>query len=368
MLTGDEFVQLQAVLTQLLALNNGKVWFQTVYAGPSFMVALNELVGPAASDELVAAAAIHACMLREWMDDPCWLVRLLTQVKASAGVGGVGSIPNVDPLIQRLNSKINVLDEVWYTHWVQNGLPFVDRMPLRDTFRDISRSTGRAVLRIEGDPDTGKSYSSQLLEHVSMSSGWSFRVIKVEVENGSEIMMNALSLSQIIVGEMGFPSAASDSPLPDLTVHNIQLLQTWVLRCARASQKRWWLFLDGFGKLPESNSARNLIQGLAEKIANSNYRECLRLVLVDFDKPLSRVEEEQVAFDRPDTRLADPMAQLAIHDCLARLYKELGRTPTAGELLAKTQAVLANIPAGESWIVAVNKRLRAAAKGIRNGQ
>jgi hypothetical protein len=366
MLREDEFVQIHTVLTQILA-SNGKAWFQTVYAGPAFLVELNRMVGPAASDELVAAAAIHTCMIREWTDDPCWLVRLLMQVKALSGVGGITSVPNVDQLIQRLHDRINVLDDIWYTHWVQNGLPFVDRTPLRDTFRDISRTAGRAVVRIEGDPHTGKTYSSRLLEHVSMSSGWSFRVIKVEVESGSEITMNALSLSQIIVGEMGFPSAASDSPLPDHTVHDIQLLQTWILGSARASQKRWWLFLDGFGKLPQNNSARNLIQGLADKIANSNYRECLRLILVDFDKPLSRVEEEQVAFDRPDTRLPDPIAQLAIHDCLARLYKELGRTATAGELLAKTQAVLANIPAEESWIATVNKRLRAAAKGIRNG-
>jgi hypothetical protein len=368
MLTGDEFLQIQSTLTQVLALNGGKVWFRNVYAGPDFMVALNEFVGPAASDEQVAGGAIHACMLREWIDDPCWLVRLLGQVKANAGVAGIGSVPNIDALIARLNNKINVLDEIWYAHWVEGGLPFVDRTPLRDTLREFARSSGRAILRIEGDPDTGKTYSKELLEHVSASSGWSFRLINVEVERGSEITMNALSLAQIIVGEMGFPNSITDSTLPDPTVHNISLLQTWILRCARASEKRWWFFLDGFGLLPETNSARNLIQGLADKIANSSHRQWLRLILVDYDNPLSRVEEEKIAFDRPNSPLTPETAVPAVHDCLDRLYREIGRTPTPGELQLKAEALLSNIPATDSWIITINKRLRAAAKGIRNGQ
>jgi len=367
MLKPHEFDQIQLVLTQILAMNDARGWLRTVYSGPTFMVELNEMVGQTASDEQVAAAAIRTCMLREWADDPCWLVTLLRRVKESSGVGGIGIVPDIDPLIQRLMNKVNVLDDIWYTPWVQDGLPFVDRAPLRDTLCDLARVNGRSILRIEGGPDTGKTYSSQLLEHVSLASGLSFRVIKVEVESGSEIMMNALSLAQIIVGEMGFPNTVADSGLPDPTVHHIPLLQTWILRCALNSKTRWWFFLDGFGLLPENNTARNLIQGLADKIANGNFRQWLRLILVDYDKPLSRVEDEKVVFDRPDPQLPTPVAEAAIRECLERLYRELGRTPQPGELEAKAQALLANIPPADPWIVTVNKRLRAAAKGIRNG-
>jgi hypothetical protein len=368
MLTSGEFDEIAAVLTQILAMNGaGRAWFAGVYGGPTFLVVLDTLAGPAASDQQVAAAAIRACMLREWLDDPCWLLRLMRQVKANGGAGGIGMVANAEAIIARLEQRINVLDDVWYTPWVRDGLPFFDRGPLRDTLKTLARNTGRPILRIEGDPASGKSYSSQLLEYVSQETTWSFQVINVEVTEGSEIMMNALSLAQIIVGEMGFKNTVADSGLPDPTVHNIPLLQTWILQSARASGKQWWLFLDGFRKLPEKNTARDLIQGLGDKIANGNYRQHLRLILSDYDKALSRVEEEKVAFDRPQ-RLPDAEALPAVRDCLSRVYREANRAPAEGELDAKAQAVLLGIPPDEAWVVAVSKRLKAMAKGIRNGQ
>lgn len=367
MLTSDEFDHIRAVLAQILAFD-GKVWFQGVYSGPSFMTELSRLAGPAASDEQLAAAAIRVCILREWRDEPSWLVRLLKQVKANSGVGGIDTVPELNAVIDRLVSKVNVLDEAWYTHWVRDGLPFVDRTSLRDTLRDVARSTGCPILRIEGAQGTGKTYTSELLEHVSQSSGWSFRVITVPVQAGAESQMNALVLAQIIVGEMGFKNSVADSGLSDPTVHSIPLLQTWILQSASSSGKQWWLFLDGFRLLPETNTARDLIQGLADRIANGHYRESLRLILSDYDKELSRVDEERVAFDRPEPRLADQIAFKAIRECLERLYKDIGRIPATNELEAKTQALLANFPADQPWIITLSKRLRVAAKGIRDGR
>ena len=137
----------------------------------------------------------------------------------------------------------------------------------------------------------------------------------------------------------------------------------------RGDAKDWLLGFEGTKeKSVVMKYTRDLIQGLADKIANGNYRQWLRLVLSDYDKPLSRVEEERVAFDRPDQRLADDVALTAVRECLEHLYKEIGRTPAAGEIEAKSQAVLAGIPDGQPWISTLSKRLRAVAKGIRNGQ
>jgi hypothetical protein len=366
MLTSFEIDEIQKVLTQILALRGGRPWFQGVFGGPDFMVCLSELAGAAASDEQIASAAIQVCVVREWRDNPPWLVRLLTRIGAESGLGGIGAVATLNAIVGRLQNKINILDDQWYVHWVQNGLPFVDREPLRDTLRDLARADGRPVLRIEGDAHSGKTYTNELLEHVSQTQGWSFKIIRVEVEKESALTMNALTLAQIIVGEMGFPNSPADSTLPDPAVHDIQLLQRWVLGKARASGKRWWLSLDGFGLLPEKNTARSLIQGLADNIANRSFRESLRLILIDYDKPLTRVEDERIAFDTPEARLADKVAVKAIQDCLDRLYKALGRQPASGEIETKTQAILTNVP--EPWMVEVSKRLRAAARGIRNGQ
>src|SRR5580765_2243515 len=122
MLNTEEFDEIRGALTQIVVLN-GRNYFQVI-AGLPFMEALSKLAGPAASDEQVASGAIQVCMRREWRGTPCWLVRLLTEVKAQGGTGGVQQIATVDTIIERLNNRINVLDHVWYSHWVTDGLPF----------------------------------------------------------------------------------------------------------------------------------------------------------------------------------------------------------------------------------------------------
>ena len=205
---------------------------------------------------------------------PCWLVRLLNQVRANSGAGGIGNVTNVDTIIKRLKRKVNVLNEAWHVPWVRDGLPFIDRTSLRETLKEVACLAGRPILRIEGERGSGKTYSSELLEYVSQSGAWSFRVIKVPVEEGSEIMMNALVLAQIIVGEMGFKNSVADSGLSDPTVHYIPLLQTWILQCARSSGKQWWLFLDGFRALPEKNSAPSPCSGNGTRSVPASRMPC----------------------------------------------------------------------------------------------
>jgi hypothetical protein len=369
MLTPEEFGDIKAVLVEVLARNGGSPYFQAVFASPEFMVKLSEGAGPAASHEQVSGAAIQVCMRREWLDTPCWLLILLGAVKRDMGQGGVGTVLNIDKIIDRIVRRINILNEIWYTHWVEFEIPFFDRSQLRQTLVDFSSVGGRGILRIEGDPKTektGRSYTHELIEYVSDKRGRSFRVIRVKLEDGSEIGIDALLLSQLIVGEMGKPNAVSDSPLPDPTVHNIPLLLCWILRCARDSNTQWWLLLDGFWRLPEKNSARDLIQGLADKIGNESHRQHLRMVLIDYDKPLSRVDDAKVAYDRPD-RLPDSDALKALKECLRVVYADCDRMPTDSELETRSLAVLTNIPATQPWIVAINQRVRATAKGIRNG-
>lgn len=368
MLTPVESAQVQEVLTEILAISGGRAYFQTVFGGPEFMVALGALAGPASSDQQVAAAAILACKNREWLDNPSWLEMLLDAVRKEGQTGGVKTVPDISAIINRVHKKINILDDVWDAHWLQNGLPFLDRSGLRDTLKEIWRADGRSILRIEGDSRSGKTYSNELLEHASMSMNWAFRVIKVEVEKGSEIGMDALVLSQILVGEMGFPITPDATIVPDRNVPSIPLLQTWILSTARASKARWWLFLDGFSSLPKTNSARQLIQGLAEKIANSSFREVLRLILSDYNEPLSRVSTAKVAFDSADTQIPETSAMTAVSQCLNKLFRELQRVPQEGQLDSLAHVILQPVPADKSWMETVHQRLTAVAKGIRNGQ
>jgi hypothetical protein len=366
MLTSLEIDDLQAVLTEVLSVQ-GRNWLKTVFAGPAFFTLLSEEIGPAASDTEAAAGAIRVCIRRDWQEDPCWLLRLVQTVDAESGNNGISFVANAGQIILRLQQKINVLDERWYDQWLQSGVPFLYRPQLRDSLRELARVTGRPILRIDGAPDSGKSYSNELLQHVSQSNAWNFEVIPIEVGDGMDLAINALTLSQQIVGEMGFKNGVSDSPLADPTVHNIPLLVTWILQSARNSNKQWWLFLDGFRFLSNKNSARALIQGLADKIANGAHKQWLRLVLIDYDEALVKVDEEKVAYDVVPPAIPAAKAQREVENCLNALYRQIGRSVTTNEVQAKAAAVIANIPANKPWMMGLNTLVKAAAKGIRNG-
>ena len=362
LLTDTEFESVLGVLTNILAVQGGRAWFGQVFAGPDFPKALSAAAGPTASDEQVAAAAIQVCLDHEWLDKPvCWLERLLAAIRNEGGAGGVGVVADIDQILARVHNEINVLDEVWYHNWLRNDAPFVDRGPLRNALTSFARADGRPILRVEGDPKTGKSYSRELLEYVSQNSRWSFEVVPVEIQEGAGFDINSVRLTQLIVGGMGASPALSESGLPDPAEEDIQLLLNWIWRVASNARKKWWIFLDGFRFVHPRNSARKLIQALAERIANGNYRQWLRLILVDYDEPLSRVDEDdRVAYDRPDPAKADVTA---VADCLRQLYSRRGVAVSIPDLMVKAQAIVSALPPG-AYFATLYKLVKAAGKSI----
>ncbi|HEY6321602.1 MAG TPA: hypothetical protein VJA16_08610 [Thermoanaerobaculia bacterium] len=123
-----------------------------------------------------------------------------------------------------------------------------------------------------------------------------------------------------------------------------------------------------FGRLAAKNDARDLIQDLADQIANAGVRQFLRLILVAYDEPLAKVEEERLAYDWVPSRLSESIAQQSVMECLAAVYRKVGRKASAKELEAKAAAVLANRHAGVPWIKSMNRNLKSAARGIRDGR
>jgi hypothetical protein len=361
-LTETEFDDILKVLTDILAMNGGRAWFNTVFQGPEFPKLLSVAIGQTGSDEQVAGAAIQVCINREWLDEtPCWMERMLISIHKQ-GETGIGEVTNMPVIIDRIHNKINIRDQIWYHNWVLDDRPFVDRNLFRETLTQVARVDGRPILRIEGESKTGKSYSRQLLQYVSLTSQWSFKVIQVEIREGTGFTMNSLRLAQQSVGEMGGSTALTETGVADPSEDDIPLLLTWIWRIACNASKRYWIFLDGFRFLHQKNSARSLIQALADKIANGNYRQWLRLVLVDFDEELTQVDEEDsVAYDRPDPAKADANAIL---DCLRQCCIKKNKTPDDAALLLKAQAIVASALANQPYFVNLNKTMKAARKSL----
>jgi hypothetical protein len=352
-LTREEVEAITPVLTDLIA-RNGRNWFISALLPSTFLSELSIVAPQTASDDLVSAAALQVCINKEWPQVPgqtSWLELLLAAIAAQ----GLTPVPDLTAtIIPRIRRRENILDQTWDEEWLLNDFPFFDRVDLRQAVRSFAPLGGKPVLRIEGPSKVGKTYSKELFEKVSLTGAWSFRVVKVELKNGAQIAMNALTLAAALVQGMNCDADTSTLPLAEPKDQNILLLKGWVLQKAGSTRQKWWFFLDGFRYLPPGNSARLLIQALADSIANDNYRERLRLILVDYDEELDQVEEDRVAWERLTPGVLDEQYLLPhVTRCLRIKSPNL----PASQLDAKAQAALAGLPNDGTRLKELRKRI-----------
>jgi hypothetical protein len=353
-LTRIEIDAITPVLTQLVSRAGGRNWFIGALLPSAFLPELSIVAPQTASDDFVAAAALQICINKEWPEQPgqpCWLELVLTAVAAQ----GLTVVPNLTSVtIPRIQRRENILDQTWDEEWLLNDFPFFNRTELRSAVRSFAPLTGKPVLRIEGPTKVGKTYSKELFEKVSLTGAWAFRVVKVELKNGAQITMNALTLATALVQGMDCDPDTSSLPLAEPKDQNILLLKGWVLQKAGGTRKKWWFFLDGFRFLPPGNSARALIQALADSIANDNYRERLRLILVDYDEDLEQVEEDRVAWERVSPGILDEQYLLPhVKRCLNIKSPQL----PANQLDAKAKAALVGLPTDGTRLKELRKRI-----------
>lgn len=358
MLTRDEIEAITPVLRDLIA-RHGRNWFIGALLPSAFLSELSIAAPATASDDLVAAAALQVCINKEWPQQPglaSWLELLLTAVATQ----GLTPVPNLTvAIIPRIQRRENILDQNWDEEWLLNDFPFFDRTELRIAVRSFAPLTGKPVLRIEGPTKVGKTYSKELFEKVSLTGAWAFRVVKVELKNGAQITMNALTLAAALLQGMGCDADTSALPLSEPKDQNILLLKGWVLQKAASTRQKWWFFLDGFRFLPPGNSARLLIQALADSIANDSYRERLRLILVDYDEDLDQVEEDRVAWERLTPGVLDEQyLRPHVKRCLQMKSPQL----PPQQLDAKAEAALTGLPTDGTRLKELRKRIIVLSK------
>jgi hypothetical protein len=346
MLTESEIADISGALSDVVALNNGRSYFAQIFNGPEFNKALSAVAPDFASHEAVAAAAIKVCVDREWTDQPSWLERLLLAIQNQGGAGGAKTVADLGRIIQRIHNDENILDSVWYDHWLRDKAPFVGRSAFRKVMARFPRTTARPMLRVEGASKTGKSYSRELLEWASEKSGGAFQVVYIEISEATAFTMNSIWLTQRIVSQMGGSPALKESGEENPSQDDMAVLLDWIWRVGsdtRNGGKKFWIFLDGLRFLQARNSARKLVHALAEQIGNGNYRQRFRLILGDFDETLVRVDEDtRVTYDRPTAAAADASE---VEECLKQLNVLAGHKIPAQEIQVRAQAIVAALKA-----------------------
>lgn len=159
---------------------------------------------------------------------------------------------------------------------------FLDRETLRQHVESLLASDGPCVLRVQGQPKSGRSTCFQFLKHLHTRSK-SLHPVRVQSQG---FLTAACDLAQTLINRMGedpstIPPIAGETPL-----RAGQILADWVLNRALRSRSRWWFVLDDYSdpNLPEDT--KEFIRQLALQIASGIGRDRLRLVLINSEVPL----------------------------------------------------------------------------------
>ncbi|MET9375568.1 trypsin-like peptidase domain-containing protein [Streptomyces sp. NPDC002992] len=166
---------------------------------------------------------------------------------------------------------------------------FIDRDGLREKLRAFVADPEQTVLVVDGEPDSGRSYSYRLIRHLGQHCG--FRPVRVTLSRTSTAARLVERLDDFVAGPGGDrtplnPTQLND-PLPaiDDAVHRI-------VSRATAAEDRFWLVLDECDKLDPTADVWDCIGKLALAVYEHTpvRREAVpRLVLLGYSPTMRQL-------------------------------------------------------------------------------
>lgn len=288
----------------------------------------------------IVREALRLCEEDDFAHDPPWLRSLLTLIQLR------------DPapqIIARLKNPPpkppDPVDAVLLT----SDMPFVNRSILRKRLRVLRNPLGtKRILVVNGPRCSGKSYTREMIDHLSDGS---LRHCHVKLQSEQVASTGAREVARDLVSLMGQPldRYPTDNTNEDRWT---QELANWVLLEAVNTPRNWWLVLDGFNHPDLRADTRKLIRHLADQVNNGIFVERCRLVLLDFDFTGLAVSPARILFEE-----LDPPPQLdgEILPCVTAILSR-GRNQDA-DAAVMVAAIIQALPNGNDRLPALNRQL-----------
>ncbi|GGX24809.1 hypothetical protein [Streptomyces noursei] len=218
----------------------------------------------------------------------------------------------------REDARIHATQDPFGTRLLKGGTEaFIDREDLRETLRRFVVDPEKSVLLVDGEPDSGRSYTYHFLCHVGQHRG--FRPARVTLSRTSTPRQVLQRLAGFVTdpqaGTQPFPSSALNDPLLSLddAVH-------WVVGLATSSDLHFWLVLDECDKLDPHSDVWDLIGQLALAIyehAAVHGDRAPRLVLLGYGRAMPKLPNDvQSSLCWDTARIVEP-------DDLRRFFDQL---------------------------------------------
>lgn len=201
-----------------------------------------------------------------------------------------------------------------------NGLPLVDRQPVRDAVRNLDTQGGSRLLSISGPATSGKSHTLNLVSWRADEGKDGLVLIElsklVDRSAAAQDPVSPRRLAEAICEQMGVDPALL---LPEGGEQDSRWgyafcnrLQAYVLkqRAANPSPVRWWIAIDELNSVPISQQTSDLLKELATRIGKVLTE--FRLVLLGYADVLppnigavQRAELEHLTGDELQTYFID---------------------------------------------------------------
>ncbi|MFI8961900.1 trypsin-like peptidase domain-containing protein [Streptomyces sp. NPDC053493] len=202
---------------------------------------------------------------------------------------------------------------------------FVDRAELRATLRRFVADPELSVLVVDGEPDSGRSYTYRLIRHLGQHRG--FRPVRVTLSRTSTAARLVGRLAEFVSGPEadGFPLNPTrlNDPLPSIddAVHRI-------VSRATAAEDRFWLVLDQCDALDPNSDVWDCVGKLALAVyEHTPVREetVPRLVLLGYASSLHQLPYDIRKGECHDT--ARPAGPDELRDFFGRFFAEAAGDP-----------------------------------------
>ncbi|MFF4602977.1 hypothetical protein ACFY12_09530 [Streptomyces sp. NPDC001339] len=293
------------------------------------------------------------------------LHRQLRLMEALTGADRLAVLPDVvkaREFLARLRDDVraHTAQDTFRSCVLQNGTEaFIDREDLRETLRRFIADPDTFILLVDGEPDSGRSYTYTFLRHIGQHSG--FRPVRVTLSRTSTAAEVVRRLADFVTGPGAGPApfdrTGRGDPLP-----SIDEAAHWVAARATAADERLWLVLDECDKLDPSSDVWDFIGQLALALYEhtaARGEQAPRLVLLGYGRSMRQLPYDLRGSICWDTaRVAEPQDLRAFFDLA--FHESAPRSPVTAGLPESTVAELVD--------VAVEEVLCAAGRGGEEGQ
>ena len=221
----------------------------------------------------------------------------------------------------------------------------------------IEGDGGQRILHVPSDGQGfGRTYSLRFLEHVEEHPPNLARVLAAGVSPATGPSYGVGDLLAELNAQF-----RTQNPLPERTGSSYPTAAAlWLLKQMMINDGLWLVVLDGFGQRPLDGEVIATIEELARRVPTAQYRNWVRLLLLDYPHPLPGVSSVDMAEESlpsaADICLDDLMPCLEAWDAKRKHHGLVG--VAAGELRKLAEDILGKAPPeGKDRLEALNAEL-----------